>query len=392
MQKRVWFIVILAFLAIVAVLILNHEPKYSRDGFSPTEQANYDKNVIQNSPQESGNVQNNNEDCQVQFSEYLIDPKYVQKVGQVGVVHGGGKSIVERSYISIENSYRGQEIPIYAPTDMKLIGGAKYKISPNPDYMADYVLKFDAGCGVEVLLGHLKGVVDEIEDSLKPLKTSSAEDEIRPPIQFKAGDLIGSYTQQNIDGGVGGFDFVVRDRKVINQFINQERYEDRRADNLISGVCPYDYFVEEKKEAYYNLLGSAGGQIFEVKDCGKASRDQAGTISGMWFLSKEITGAIYEDYNEGDYGSPLSIMGDEEAVSIGNIGTTNALYRIYSNNPTYKLPTQVTSEHCYQIKFGSTDQGYVYFKIIDESTADVYYSPSGSCPSSMPEGEKRYYK
>ena len=387
MQKRIWFIVILAILAVAAIFILNHEPNYNQEGFSPTEQENYDNSLVQN-PSE----QNNNEDCQVQFSEYLIDPKYIQKVGQVGVVHGGGKSIVERSYISINQEFHEQDIPIYAPTGMKLIGGAKYKISQNPEYLPDYVLKFDAGCGVEFLLGHLKGVIDEIEGSLKPLKTTSAEDEIRPSIQFKAGDLIGYYNQQNIDGGVGGFDFVVRDRKVINQFINQERYEDRRADNLISGVCPYDYFVEGKKEAYYNLLGSAGGQIFEVKDCGTASRDKAGTISGMWFLSKEITGPIYEDYNEGDYGSPLSIMGDEEAVSIGNIGTTSALYRIYSNNPTYKLPTQVTDEHCYQIQFGSTGQGYVYFKLIDESTADVYYNPSGNCPSSMPQGGKRYHK
>lgn len=392
MQKRVWFVVILVFIVILAIFILNHDPRYNRSSFSPdSQEASYDNSLVQNSPEEpeQNNVEKN---CDVQFSEYLIDPKYVQKIGQIGIVHGGGKSIVERSYISIGNNYWEQEIPIYAPTDMKLIAGAKYKISENPDYLTDYVLKFDAGCRVEVLLGHLKGVIGKIEDQLKPLKTTSAEDEIRPSIQFKAGELIGYYIQQDMEGVVGGFDFVVRDRKIINRFINQERYEDRRADNLISGVCPYDYYTGEKKEEYYNLLGSAGGQIFEVKNCGTASRDKAGTISGMWFLSKEITGSIYEDYKEGDYGSPLSIMGDEEAVSIGNIGTTSALYRIYSNNPTYKLPTQVTDEHCYQIKYGSTNQGYVYFKLIDTSTTDVYYSSSGNCPSTMPQNAKRYYK
>src|SRR3989344_315002 len=53
-----------------------------------------------------------------------------------------------------------KQILIYSPTDMTLISGAHYKDSNDQNYMADYVLKFDAGCNVEVLLGHLKGVVD----------------------------------------------------------------------------------------------------------------------------------------------------------------------------------------------------------------------------------------
>ncbi|MEK6894859.1 MAG: hypothetical protein AABX10_05360 [Nanoarchaeota archaeon] len=385
MQKRVWFTAIFIALAIIAILFLNHEPSYNQDGLSQNEEANYDRSLIQNSPQQK----DNEEDCQVKFSEYLIDPKYVQKIGQVGVVHGGGKSIVERSYISIKEEFYEQQIPLYSPTDMTLFMGAHYKIPGSPDNtLSDYVIKFDAGCGVEILLGHVKGVVDSIGSQLTQLKADSREDMLSP-VDFKAGELIGYYIQQREQGAVAGFDFVVRDLSVVNQFINQERYSDDRARNLINGVCPYDYYTDEKKEAYYNLLGGAGGRIFEVKDCGSASRDKAGAISGMWFLNKEITGTIYEDYKEGDYGSPLSIMGDEEAVSIGNIGLTSPIYRIYTDNPTYKLPSQVTDEKCYQF---SSSGGYAYFKLIDASTMDVYYSSSGNCPEAIPQGGKRYYK
>ncbi|MEK6915750.1 MAG: hypothetical protein AABW89_04390 [Nanoarchaeota archaeon] len=389
MKKKV--IVIAIVLAIFAFMVITH---FTEKGFNQGRDT--ENNVQQDFPsseiQQPSN-QKSNENCQVQFTEYLVDPKYIQKVGQVGVVHGGGKSIIERSYISIREDYTEQEIPIYAPADMKLISGAHYKVPGSPENtLADYVLKFDAGCGVEVLLGHLKGVVDSVSSKLTPLKASSAEDEIRPPIQFKAGEQIGSYFKENKEGAVGGFDFVVRDRKVVNQFVNQERYSNDRARNLINGVCPYDYFTEEKKQIYYNLLGSPGGIIFEVKDCGSVSRDKEGTISGMWFSNKEIQGTIYEDYKEGDYGSPLSIMGDEEAATVGNIGTSSALHRIYSDNPTYKLPTEVTTEHCYQIKSNLGNQGYVYLKLIDTETMDVYYSATGSCPSEIPTNAKRYYK
>ena len=332
----------------------------------------------------------NNDNCNVSFTEFLIDPQYVQKVGQVGVVHGSGQYIVERSYISIKQEFHEQNIPLYAPGDMTFVAGARYKISKDLNYLTDYVVKFDAGCNTEVVLGHLKGVVDTIGDQLIETKDTSAEDYVKP-VKFKAGDLIGYYYQQS-QNGVGGFDFIVRDRKVINQFIHQERYEDRRADNLISGVCPYDYFVEEKKQAYYNLLGGMGGTVFKVKDCGTSSRDQAGTISGMWFLDKEIVGWIYESYKDGEYGSPLSIAGDEERINIGNLGNMNVNW-IYSNTPTYKLPTDITNEHCYQFYLNfNTPNGYAYFKLIDERTMDVYYSYDGLSPSNFPQGGKRYYK
>ena len=220
------------------------------------------------------------------FTAYLVEPKYVQKVGQVGVVHGSGLYIVERSYISIKNEFNKEKIPIYAPVNMTLRTGSHYQNpAATPNALPDYALWFDVGCGVEVNLAHLKEVVEPIAVQLQEVKGDSRSSQLSP-IPFKAGDLIGYFIYN--EGDVAGFDFIVRDKKVVNEFINQERYSGYRAGNLINGVCPYDYYEPAKKQEYYNLLGGAGGTLFSVKDCGHSSRDMIGTISGMWFLDEEL--------------------------------------------------------------------------------------------------------
>ena len=112
----------------------------------------------------------------------------------------------------------------------------------------------------------------------------------------------------------------------------------------------------------------------------------------MWFLDKEVKASIYDSYKEGDYGSPVSVVGDEESITIGHLGQS-VMTRIYSNNPTYKLPTEITNEHCYQIQENSNANGYIYFKVIDNLNTEIYYSPTGNCPQSFPSsGSKTYYK
>lgn len=325
------------------------------------------------------------------FTSYFVDPAKVQKVGQVGVVHGSGLYIVERSYVSVKNEFAGEKIAVYAPTDMTLRAGSYYH---NPvassTALPDYALWFDAGCNVEINFAHLKEVVEQIAVQMPTPKVDSRNSQLTP-IKFKAGELIGYFIYNS--GDVAGFDFIVRDKKIVNQFINQERYSGNRAGNLINGVCPYDYYESSKKQEYYNLLGGAGGTLFKIKDCGKSSRDIKGTISGMWFLDKEPQENIYDGYKEGDYGSTLSIVGDEERITIGNLGNSKVSWT-YNNNPTYKLPEQVTTEHCYQFDGFNAGEpaGWVYFKIISETELDVAFSQSGVCPSSIPSNSKRYYK
>ncbi|MEK6918668.1 MAG: hypothetical protein AABW73_01385 [Nanoarchaeota archaeon] len=383
MKKGLIFVPIIIFVFVVIIFILNHNPP------SDTNPEGYGNRSVN----DSFFGQSLADDCDIMFSEYFIDPVYVQKVGQIGVVHGFGKSIVERSYVSIKEEFKNQKIPIYAPTDMILVSGSRYKMpGASEGYIPDYVLKFELGCDVELVFGHLKDVVPQISEQIYELRDDSREINIRP-VKFKAGDLIAYYIPQ--DGGVAGFDFIVRDRKISNKFLNQARYDAGFSYNLRSGVCPYDFYSGEKKVAYYELFGGGGGTLFKVKSCGFASRDVPGSISGMWFLDKEVKGSIYDYYSDGDYGSPISIVGDEERVAIGNLGSKSPVNYFSSNNPSYKLPDEVTVQHCFQIldNFNSNSaNGFIFFKVIDNMTIDVYYSANGSCPATMPASSRRYYK
>lgn len=341
-------------------------------------------------------IEQNDGNCEeVVFTEYFVKPSYVQKVGQIGVVHGSGKFTVGRSYVSFKEDLGLLKIPVYAPTKLILSQGSHYQ-DPSAigveGYLSDYALTFNAGCGVTVTFAHLKEVVDSIGNQLQEVKSDSRTIQL-DPIEFEAGDLIGYFVQ---NAGVTGIDIMVHDDNVVNQFANQARQEIGHGTNLLHAVCPYDFYTDDKKEDYYNLIGGASGTLFEVKECGPISREFPGTISGLWFLDKEVsdTSDYYTDYyKDGDYGSVLPIVGDEEGITIGGLGDS-AIERVYTNNPTYIAPKDVTGEHCYKISTYSPndDAGYVYFKLIDDETMDVFYSRAGSCPSGFPDGEKRYYR
>lgn len=326
------------------------------------------------------------------FTEYFVDPIYVQKVGQIGVVHGSGEYTVGRSYVSFIDGLGLDKIPVYAPTEMVLMYGSHYLDSQavgTEGYLSDYALTFDVGCGVEIAYAHLKEVVSSIGEQLQEAKPDSSGEQLTP-IKFEAGDLVG----YSIPGaGNLGIDFIVKDLDVVNQFANQARQEAGHGSNLLHAVCPYDFYAEEKKDAYYNLIGGGGGTLFEVQECGPISRDFKGTISGQWFSDKEVLASINEYYKDGDYGSVLPIVGDEERITIGSLGDKNTHW-VYPNNPTYKAPEDVTGEHCYEFYPNFSDaEGWVYFKLIDDETMDVFYSSSGICPNSFPEGgSKTYYR
>jgi len=326
------------------------------------------------------------------FTEYFVDPSYVQKVSPIGTVHGSGQYTVRRSYVGFKYDLDIDKIPVYAPTEIVLTYGSHY-IDPDgiviEGYLSDYALNFDVGCGVTMSFSHLKEVVGSIAQQLPEAGQDSSGKQLNS-IKFEAGDLVG---YSILSEGSPGIDFIVEDQYVVNQFANQARQEAGPGSNLLHAVCPYDFYRGEKKDAYYNLIGGGGGTLFEVQECGPISRDFPGTISGQWYLDKEFSSSINKDYKDGDYGRSLPIVGDEERITIGSLGD-EPTHLVYPNNPTYKAPKDVTDEHCYQLypNFGDAE-GWVYFKLIDNETMDVVYSSTGNCPSIFPEGMgKRYYR
>lgn len=324
------------------------------------------------------------EDCysDIIFTHYLVDPKFVYSVSQIGAVGGANSEIIGRSYIAIKDEFTNQKVPIYAPTDMTLAYASYYTaLNPVEGLLPDYGLAFEIKCGKRMSLAHVKEVIPQIKDKLPTTPQNKSAYNYPINIEFKAGDLIGYYIK---GPGSVAFDFIVDDSKIKNKFANQERYEAGHGHNTLHSICPYDLYSGEMKEAYYNLLPG-------IK-CGTMDRDKVGTIAGQWFLNLDPTTGMGDYKKDGDYGNPLPIAMTPERISIGHIGSDNIIW-IYPNNPTHKDPKEIMTEHCYQNYPQGSPLGYVYFKIVDDMTMDVYYSETGSCHSSFPSiGAKRYYR
>ena len=318
------------------------------------------------------------------FTHYLVNPNLVKVVNPIGVVGGANTEIVGRSYIFIKDEI-SEKIPIYAPKDITLTSGSYYNPSTNKNNpYPDYALTFNAGCQHTIDLSHLKEVIPAIQERLPPLSTSSARKQVQP-LKLNAGDLIGYYIPNK---GVAAFDFIVDDNTITNTFANQKRYEAGYGSNLLHSTCPYDYYQGDMKKAYYNLLGSSAGILFDIKDCGTVSKDKLGTLSGQWFLDPDYKTGMGENKKEGNYGNPLPIVYMPDRITIGHIGPNDYMW-IYSNEATYKDPKTITDEHCYQ----STHQGYVYFKLTNNSEMNAYYSETGTCPPTFPTTDyKTYYR
>lgn len=344
-------------------------------------------------PVQTAENQNSTQCQKPVFTEYFVDPDYLAYVGQVGTVHGSGRFTVERSYIAVKEEFNRRKIPIYAPTEMLLTKGAYYAVpSPKDQYLGeplpDYSLYFDAGCGVEIAFGHLKEAVPRIARQFSGPKNDSRTEELQP-VEFRAGDFIGYFIP---GAGVASFDFMAYDASVVNQFANQARHEYGHGDALLHAICPYDFYAGEQKEAYYSLIGGRSAAS-QGKECGPINRDFPGTISGLWFLDREVRGPIYDYSQNGVYGNVLPIVGDIDRVIIGTVGNRPTTF-IHPDDPTYKNPKEVRDAHCYQLfqnNNPSESGGYIFLKLVDEETLKVLYSESGQCPISFPLGEGATY-
>lgn len=368
----------------------NFQPNLQNPGVQPPQDNNTRVNEVEKKPYSINGVEIFPTGCEKpKFTEYFVDLNYIQYFGQIGTVHGSGQFMVERSYVYVSRDFYNKKIPVYAPTKMTLTRGAYYDVSGVQNEFPDYALYFDAGCNVEVLYAHLKEVDARIASQFGEPKQDSRTEQLKP-VTFNAGEIIGYFIL--VPDGVAAFDFITHDFDVNNIFANQARHTFGYGDNLLHGTCPYDYYLGEKKERLYELIG---GIAKEEKECGPISRDYNGTISGQWFLEKEVTRASHDYTQEGTYGSSLVIAGDIDRIIIGRLGNRATTF-IYPNSSTYKDPKEITTEHCYQIIDSmnpSASKGYIYFKLIDNETLKVIYSENGTCPSTFPQsGGAIYYR
>lgn len=328
----------------------------------------------------------------VVFTEYLMDPSLIKVVAQIGSIGGGNTEIIGRSYIFPKDGQTGMRLPLRAPVDMELVGSKHYKPSDAPatGYVPDWSLYFDAGCGVNVELYHIKDVSDTIKSvSDTTVYSSSAWVNVTRK-KIPAGTIIGWY----IPGlNSVAFDFITKNDSVTNHFANQARYV-ARSSNILHTVCPYDLFESSKKAAYYGMLGTVTGVPIAGIGCGTVERDVIGTPAGQWFFDSAFVTGPGVLKVDGFYGDPFPIIVmPDSTIDIGHTGPAGDV-RVQRTNPTWKRPQDITTEWCYQLySTPSTAEGWLWLKMLRADKMNAAFSATGTCPSSFPAtGFKTYYR
>ncbi|OGH93592.1 MAG: hypothetical protein A2538_05195 [Candidatus Magasanikbacteria bacterium RIFOXYD2_FULL_41_14] len=161
-----------------------------------------------------------------------------------------GTDLKTHSYIETDHA----RVPIYAPVDMILTGGAYYKSGP-------YRLDFQISCEITLRLAHITEPIIKITDvfpSTPALASDSRDQPTKNQIKFKAGDLIGYTTGTNV---AGNWDFGVYNSATKNKYTDNTNFNSSWV--YTTAVCPYDYFTSELKSAYtnkYNIRSNDGAK------------------------------------------------------------------------------------------------------------------------------------
>ena len=219
-------------------------------------------------------------------------------------------------------------------------------------------------------------------------ETSRTED-VRPAIQFEAGELIG-YTSGTGSGCCGVWDFGVYNTSRPNEFANPARTQ--RPWPWKYGDCPYGYFIEPLRAQFYSLLN--------IGRCRGASIDVPGTIVGEWFSEPpEEDPAAFGTFfiSRADRITPeaqrISCDGwvpCYEELSLDRPLGINAGDFGFKVEAPFKNPALVTDAHCYEGELNG-QLGYVYLELLDEFTLAESHG-AGRCPGRLPESHTFYYR
>jgi hypothetical protein len=301
------------------------------------------------------------------FSHDLTDPSLIDHIQ----IYGLGESTPRfRSFLWIKA--KGTKIPVYAPVDSDMVE-AVYKTARGT---TDFDVHMMVSCQVWYLVNHITDPVDKIRKALPatPATTTVDPPRIAPTIHFAAGELLGYTSGTPVPSN---WDFGVFDLTHANQFVNQARFDHDRYGKVQTAICPFDVFSEIKKAAYYGLFGET--KPVAGAKCGAISPDKAGTISGSWFDTADISQPqLHFKLMIGTYvDSVIRISGEDFQPPI----------EIAPTNSTYLESQSVTTRHCYASGGQAVD-----FKVVSGQEIQVYRG-TGSCHSTFPaSGYKTYYR
>lgn len=149
-------------------------------------------------------------------------------------------------------------VPIYAPVEADLVRGV-YKISKSVATI-DYDLHFQVSCEVWFFINHVSNPVEKIKSLFpsQPVSSTNNLTWVKPPLHFKAGELIGDTTGT---AQAHNFDFAVFDLNHKNDLVGSGASNDPRFKNF---VCPFNFFPPDLKSQYYQKLEA---QLVSESNC-----------------------------------------------------------------------------------------------------------------------------
>ena len=325
------------------------------------------------------------------FTRDVIALDHVQVVVPIGQQTAYGGVLSVRSYVHSRPELHGQRLPLYAPVDMTFFQAAYY-MPPGapPGYQAEYSLFFDAGCGIQVQLYHVKGVVGAVAAVAPREPVPSSAGQPVTPTRIKAGEQIGWYEGEA--GRSVAFDFRVQDAMHRNQFINQKRFENSPgADGELYAVCPYDFYAGAQRERWLAKLGAPSSDPIPGTRCGTVTQGRAGTAEGMWFFADaKVNDLTYRGETwsgampAGQYQSQIVLNVDPGGtVRIGGLNARTPMSQMMigthgTGSDTWKDPASVTAgqEHCWS----NADQS-VKVRLSADGAALTAVVGTGGCES-----------
>lgn len=318
----------------------------------------------------------------VRFTRDIIDPASVQVVTPIGGQTGSGGVLAVRSYVHPRPALAGQRLPLFAPAPMTLVQ-ASYYLPPGAPagYQPEYSLYFDAGCGVQLQLFHIKGVVAPLSAAVPSNPSPSSAGQPVRPVKVKAGQQIGWYTVDPPSSVA--FDVWVNDQRRTNDFITPSRFS---GSNALHAVCPWDYYSGAQRQRWLALLGAPSSTPVPGTGCGGVTQGAAGTAHGMWFLPGATIDALTYD---GPYQSQILLTTDPlGTVRIGGLNPVGAPTQMIlpSNNPTWRDPAtiRVGDTHCW------SEAGRSVLVSVLDATRMRVVTASGDCGSLSLEAGRTY--
>lgn len=295
------------------------------------------------------------------FTKDFIDRDHVQVVVPIGQQTAFGGVLSVRSYVHSKPALDGQRLTLYAPVDMTLTQAAYYNISTDPTYQPEYSLFFDAGCGIQVQLYHVKGVVGPVARAVPQSPVPSSAGQAVKPVAIKAGEPIGWFTGEA--GRSVAFDFRVEDMRNANSFINQQRFDSSSgASGELRALCPYDFYVGAQRDRWLAMLGAPSSDPVPGTTCGTMSQGKAGTAEGMWFFADaKVNDLTYRGHTwsegmpAGQYQSQIVLSVDPNStVRIGGLNASRPMMQMMisrqgAGSQTWREPQSVLAgqEHCW---------------------------------------------